>query len=110
MLLSAARLDVGAELRPDLDALPDLTERAAIQLGADGTTAGHIRRSIAVACGRFTRECAPWLTARVSLDLLWPVLTVVLQCSGTDYVEYIDLSGILGVGAGAPVAACEVSR
>lgn len=110
MLPSAARLDVGAELRPDLDALPDLTEQAAIRLGADEIAAERIGRSIAAACARFTRERAPWIAARVSLSLLWPVLTVSLQCADVDYVEYIDVSGILGVGAGAPVAACEVSR
>lgn len=110
MLLSPARLDVGADLRPDLDALPDLTERAAIRLGTDDATAGRIRRSIAAACIRFTREREPWVAAHVSLELVWPVLTVALQCSGTDYVEYIDISGLLGVGAGSAVAVCEVSR
>lgn len=108
MSLSAASLELGAELRPDTTVLSDLAAAGALSLCRDVPLAERVRRSIAAASSRFTRPCAPWLTARVGVDLTWPVLTVTLRCAGAEFVEYFDVSGLLGVGQGAPVAMCEV--
>ena len=109
LTFTAATLDMGGEIRPDLDLLPDLAARAALRLCGDGTLADRVQVSIAATLSRFARATAPWPVARLTMDLLWPVLTVAVRCAGTDLVEYFDVSGILAGTTGVPIAGCEVS-
>lgn len=108
-MFTAAALDVGGEIRPDLDLLPDLAGRAAGRLCGDDVLAERVRVSIGAALSRFARPSPPWPMARLTLELLWPVLTVAVKCADTDLVEYFDAPGLLTGAVGSPLAACEVA-